>query len=117
GRTRRHFRARDRMFHFATVARKIEFFCARGDGRRKAGAFLFEWTKEGGELIKIVLAPTFVGMMMALRAFHARAENKLAEERGAIRRFAAIAVNDRRAIAMIGAFGGKNFACELIERF
>ena len=103
------------MFHSA-AGREIEGFGAGGNWRGEACAFLFHGAEECRELVEIVLAPFFVRVMMALGAFEARSEEELAEDGSEFGRFAAIAVDDRRAEAMIAAFGQEDFTHELIVR-
>jgi len=91
------------MFH-AAAGREVERFGAGGDRRRQAGTFLLHRTEECGELIEVVLAPLLVRVMVAAGAFEPRAEEELAEQGGQVGRLAAVAINDRGAIAMVRAF-------------
>src|SRR5687768_16665445 len=96
--------------------RKIKRFRPSRNWRRDGGAFLFHRAKVSGELIKIILAPLLVWMIVAAGALEPRPEEHLAEHRGALRRIPAVAVDHRRSVTMVGAFGEEDFAYELIVR-
>src|SRR5204862_5625426 len=72
---------------------------------------------KGGKLIEISLAPFLIGMMMALGALEAHAEEDLPKHRGRIARIAAVAEDNRWAVLMGAPLSGEKLSGELIERF
>src|SRR5262245_52557165 len=104
------------MFHRA-ARREVKRLGARRDRRGKTSSFLFHGAEKCGELIEVVLAPFLVRMMMAACAFQPCAEEQLTEHRREVSRLAPIAVDDRRAVAMVRALGKQDFANELIVGF
>ena len=110
-----HHLVADRMTH-APAGGVVNELGSGRDRRRDAGALALRLGEEGGELVKVALAPLLVGMVVATGTLHSHAEKGLAEKRRQRRRFTARAIDHRRANLVRAAPGREDFAHHLVVR-
>ena len=102
--------------HVAPARREPDELGLAGDRGGDALALALELAEERGELVEVVLAPLLVRVVVALGALDPHAQEELADDRRDVRRLAAVAEQDDRAVAVRAPLGGEDLADELVVR-